>query len=88
MVPFNGIKALLGTNPFASAVPMADGVPMILDMATSEVAKGKIRKALANEESIPLSWAVDKDGRSTTDPKAALESTICPIGGARAWGWL
>lgn len=86
MMPYNGTEPLLGTNPFASAVPKANGVPIILDMATSEVAKGKIRKALANGENIPLGWAVDKDGKPTTDPKAALEGTVCPISGAKGAG--
>ena len=86
MKPFNGTKALLGTNPFAAAVPMAGGEPMILDMATTEVARGKLRKALANNESIPLGWAVDKDGKPTTDPKAGLEGTLCPMGGPKGSG--
>lgn len=86
MTPYNGTVPLLGTNPFASAVPVKSGAPMVLDMATSEVAKGKIRKALANGEQIPLGWAVDKGGNPTTDPKAALEGTVCPIGGAKGAG--
>ena len=86
MPPFNGTRALLGTNPFAAAVPMADGDPMVLDMATSEVAKGKLRRALANGESIPLGWAVDKDGRPTTDPKAGMEGFVCPMSGPKGSG--
>jgi len=86
MKPFGGSEALLGTNPFASAVPVMNGAPMVLDMATSEVARGKLRKALANGESIPPGWAVDKDGNPTTDPKAGLEGTLCPVGGAKGSG--
>ena len=86
MKPFGGSEALLGTNPFASAVPVKNGDPIVLDMATSEVARGKLRKALANGESIPPGWAVDKDGNPTTDPKAGLEGTLCPMGGAKGSG--
>lgn len=86
MKPFGGAKALLGTNPFASAVPVGGSAPMILDMATTEVARGKLRNALANGESIPPGWAVDKDGKPTTDPKAGLEGTLCPMGGPKGSG--
>lgn len=86
MKPYGGTEALLGTNPFASAVPVGSGEPMILDMATTEVARGKLRKALANNEAIPPGWAVDKDGKPTTDPKAGLEGTLCPLGGPKGSG--
>lgn len=86
MKPFGGTEALLGTNPFAAAIPVANGEPVILDMATTEVARGKLRKALANGESIPLGWAVDKDGNPTTDPKAGIEGTLCPMGGPKGSG--
>lgn len=86
MKPFGGTEALLGTNPFASAIPVGGGDPMILDMATTEVARGKLRKALANGESIPLGWAVDKNGNPTTDAKAGLEGTLCPMGGPKGSG--
>lgn len=86
MKPFGGTEALLGTNPFASAVPVGGDKPIILDMATTEVARGKLRKALAENATIPLGWAVDKDGNPTTDPKAGLDGTLCPMGGPKGSG--
>ncbi|CAK7018292.1 MAG: putative oxidoreductase YjmC [Desulfovibrio sp.] len=86
MNPYGGTEPLLGTNPFASAVPVKGEEPMILDMATTEVARGKLRKALANGESIPLGWAVDKNGNPTTDAKTGLEGTLCPMGGPKGSG--
>ncbi|SBV92620.1 Malate/L-lactate dehydrogenase [uncultured delta proteobacterium] len=86
MVPFNGTEPLLGTNPFTAAVPSSTDVPMVLDMATTQVARGKVRRAAAAGNSIPLGWAVDKDGNPTTDAKAALEGTLCPMGGPKGSG--
>lgn len=55
-------------------------------MSTSSVAKGKIRLALQKNEKIPIGWALDKKGLSTTDPKAALEGVLFPLGGHKGYG--
>ena len=72
---------LLGTNPFCMAAPAGKHRPIILDMSPAVAARGKIRKAERRGESIPLGYALDADGRPTTDPKAALAGgVVLPIG--------
>jgi LDH2 family malate/lactate/ureidoglycolate dehydrogenase len=86
-VPIGGRVPKLGTNPFAVAVPAGRRVPFCLDMATSVVAQGKV--ILAHKQgakSIPEGWAVDPDGRPTTDPAAALKGAMLPFGGAKGYG--
>ena len=83
MAPWGGRRALLGTNPIAFAAPRADASPLVIDLALSEVARGKILAAAQKGEPIPLGWAVDKDGQPTTDATAALEGTLTPAGGAK-----
>jgi (2R)-3-sulfolactate dehydrogenase (NADP+) len=83
MAPYGGKRALFGTNPIAFAAPRRDGPPIVIDLALSEVARGKILAAAQKGEAIPAGWALDKDGRPTTDPKAALAGTLLPSGGAK-----
>jgi len=85
MAPFNGTKPLLGTNPLAIGIPTASG-GLVLDMATTAVARGKIRRAAASGQSIPLGWGMDADGRPTTDAKAALKGSLSPMGGPKGSG--
>lgn len=81
MVPFGSNEPSLGTNPLSIAVPAGKGKdPVVLDMATSNVARGKIIVAKTKGESIPEGWAVTKDGEPTTDPIAALEGFLLPMG--------
>ena len=63
MVPWGGAEAMLGNNPFAVAFPMRDEAPIVLDMACSVAARGKIIVAAKEGEPIPADWAVDRDGR-------------------------
>ncbi|CAG7972013.1 unnamed protein product [Penicillium salamii] len=86
MPPFGGKETLLGISPFAAGAPSKNEVPYILDMAPSVVAKGKIRKAARRGESIPLGWALDKDGNPTTDADVALDGSMAPIGGPKGSG--
>lgn len=87
MAPFNAKAALLGTNPIAFGVPVAGAAPVILDMSSSLVARGRIRRAYKEgAERIPEGWAVDADGLPTTDPAAALAGLLAPIGGAKGTG--
>ncbi len=85
MAPFGTADKILGTNPLSIGVPARDH-PMILDMSTSVVARGKIVVALENGEKIPLGWALNKDGDPTTDPRDALEGVLLPLGGMKGSG--
>jgi LDH2 family malate/lactate/ureidoglycolate dehydrogenase len=87
MPPFGGRVSFLGTNPLALAVPSATQGPVLLDMATSVVAKGKIQ--LMDKEgqmTIPAGWALDADGNPTCDTKAALGGMMLPVGGHKGYG--
>lgn len=80
-----GTKPLLGTNPIAFTVP-GEGVPaMHADFSTAAVAMGKITMAKTAGEAIPLGWAVDKDGKPTTDPAAALEGSLVSAADYKGW---
>lgn len=83
--PVGGRTALLGSNPLCIAVPSARHGAVILDMATSSVALGKIRVAQARGERIPLGWIIDKDGNPTTDPDDYdAGGAMLPFGGDQA----
>lgn len=84
--PFGTTTPLLGTNPIAVAVPAGAEKPIVLDMSTSLVARGKIRFAALTGKEIPLGWATDADGEPTTDAKKALKGSLEPIGGAKGSG--
>lgn len=84
--PWGGTEEIFGTSPFAAAAPNAGGLPFILDMAPTVVARGKIRKAAREGREIPDTWALDGEGKPTTDPEAALKGTLLPIGGPKGAG--
>ncbi|MET1087982.1 MAG: Ldh family oxidoreductase [Arthrobacter sp.] len=86
MAPFGGKDASLGTNPISIAVPTKDGPSVVLDMATSAQARGKIIVAAKNGEAIPLGWALDARGQPTTDAKEALNGTLLPMAGPKGSG--
>ena len=86
MPPWGGREALLGTSPFAAGAPGGERGPFILDMAPSVAARGKIRKALKLGQTIPGDWALDGEGRTTTDPARALEGVVLPMGGPKGSG--
>jgi LDH2 family malate/lactate/ureidoglycolate dehydrogenase len=86
MPPTGGTTKLVGNNPFAMAVPTGRDWPMVLDMATSVVAGGKLDVARSKGESIPLGWARDADGNPTTDPVAARAGSLEPLGGPKGYG--
>ncbi len=83
MAAWGGKRAIFGTNPIAFAAPRRGAPPLVIDMALSEVARGKIVTAAQQGEPIPLGWAVDASGQPTTDAKAALAGTLVPAGGAK-----
>jgi LDH2 family malate/lactate/ureidoglycolate dehydrogenase len=86
MPPWGGKDGLLGTNPFCVGAPGGKHGPFLLDMSPAVAARGKIRRAERRGETIPLGYALDKDGRPTTDPKAALGGVVLPIGGYKGSG--
>lgn len=86
VAPFGGASRLHGTNPIAYAAPGKDEPPIVLDIATSMVASGQLAKAARRGQTIPLGWAVDPDGKATTDPSAALKGALLPFGGHKGYG--
>jgi LDH2 family malate/lactate/ureidoglycolate dehydrogenase len=86
MSPWGGTEPFLGTNPISLAVPGGEESPVILDMSSSVVARGKIRLAQRKKEPIPSGWALDATGLPTTDPDAAMKGTLLPIGGPKGYG--
>lgn len=83
MAPWGGRKRFLGTNPFAIGIPVKGTEPLIIDMATSVVARGKIILAAQQGQRIPDHWAIDPKGYPTTDPKEALLGAVMPFGGPK-----
>lgn len=86
MAPTGGRDRLVGNNPIAIAVPTRRDWPMVLDMATSVAAGGKLDMAAIRNEPIPLGWALDGDGQPTTDPRAARAGSLVPVGGPKGYG--
>ena len=78
-----GGRPRMGTNPLAFAAPIPGRPPLVIDMALSVVARGKIISAKSKGEAIPDGWAVDAEGVPTTDPDKALAGALLPIGGAK-----
>ena len=76
----------LGTNPLSIAVPSSSGRPVVLDMATSNQARGKIILAAKNNDPIPEGWAITSEGLSTTDAREALKGSVLPLGGPKGSG--
>jgi (2R)-3-sulfolactate dehydrogenase (NADP+) len=83
IAPWGGSRPLYGTNPVAFAAPLRGRPPIVIDLALSQVARGKILTAAQKGEAIPEGWAADERGRPTTDAAAALKGALQPIGGAK-----
>jgi LDH2 family malate/lactate/ureidoglycolate dehydrogenase len=81
-----GAERVVGNNPIAIAVPVDGAIPLVLDMATSEAAMGKIRMAEKAGRSISSTWAVQNDGSPTTDPKQAIAGMLLPAAGPKGFG--
>lgn len=86
MAPWGAREPFLGTNPISIGIPAGNESPIILDMASTLVARGKIRKASREKKQIPEGWALDKNGVPTTDPDEALKGSLLPIGGPKGSG--
>ena len=85
IAPFGSSDPFMGTNPISIAVP-SEGLPVVLDMTPSVVALGKLILAQKLGKSIPLGWALDKDGKPTTDPAEGRKGSLIPIGGPKGSG--
>ena len=81
-----GAERVVGNNPIAIAIPSDDPVPLVLDMATSEAAMGKIRLAEKSGQPIPATWAVRDDGGPTTSATEAIAGMLLPAAGPKGFG--
>jgi L-2-hydroxycarboxylate dehydrogenase (NAD+) len=86
MAPWGSIEALLSTNPIAIAVPSRRHGTLLLDMATTVAAYGKVKIAAQRGQAMPEGWMIDGQGRPLTDPARAKEGTLLPIGGYKGYG--
>jgi L-2-hydroxycarboxylate dehydrogenase (NAD+) len=84
--PWGGLDLLLSTNPIAVAVPSASDVPVVLDMATTVAAYGKVKAKAQRGEMMPEGWMIDRTGAPLLDPKRADEGFLLPIGGYKGYG--
>lgn len=84
--PWGGIDMLLSTNPIAIAIPGAKKPPIVLDMATTTAAYGKVKMAQQRGEKMPVGWMIDRNGEPITDPNRASEGFLMPIGGPKGYG--
>jgi (2R)-3-sulfolactate dehydrogenase (NADP+) len=81
MAAWGGTRPFFGTNPMAWSAPRPDGDPVVADLSSSAVAWVTVKQAADRGEAIPLGWALDADGRPTTDPRLGLAGTMAPAGG-------
>ena len=79
--PWGGIDMLLSTNPIAIAVPALEEPPLVLDMATTVAAYGKVKVSAQRGKTMPEGWMIDREGRPLTDPNHADDGFLLPIGG-------
>ena len=86
MAPIGGKEKLLGTNPFAAVIPVPESNPIIIDMATSVVAKSKFKEYKEAGQQLPEGWALDINGNPTTDPDEAMQGLVLPMAGFKGYG--
>ncbi len=86
LAAWGGLDMLLSTNPIAVGVPAGAEPPIVLDMATTVAAYGKVKTAAQRGEAMPEGWMIDREGRPLTDPKRANEGLLLPIGGYKGYG--
>ena len=86
MAPWGGAERVLGINPLSVAIPAGEEHPIVYDAAFSASAHGKIRVYQQRGQRLPAGWALDKHGRPTTDPTAAIDGLLLPIGGYKGAG--
>ena len=83
---WGGLDMLLSTNPIAVALPAGEEAPIVLDMATTVAAYGKVKTKAQRGEVMPEGWMMDREGRPLTDPRRAHEGFLLPIGGYKGYG--
>ena len=86
MAPFGGKEKMLGTNPFSIVIPCGDKDPIVVDMATSVVAKSKFKEYKAQNKPLPEGWALDLNGKPTTDPDEGMAGLVLPMSGFKGYG--
>lgn len=86
MAPWGGTLATVGTNPWSIGAPAGRHPPLLLDIANTSVARGKIMLAQRQGQPIPAGWAADRGGEPTTDPGEALAGLLLPMGGHKGYG--
>lgn len=86
MPPWGGTDMLLSTNPIAVALPSREYPPIVLDMATTVAAYGKVKTAAQRGETMPEGWMIDRNGDPLTDPTRSSEGFLLPIGGPKGYG--
>jgi L-2-hydroxycarboxylate dehydrogenase (NAD+) len=84
--PWGGLDMLLSTNPISVAIPTLDEPPVVLDMATTVAAYGKVKAKAQRGEMMPEGWMIDRQGQPLLDPKRADEGFLLPIGGYKGYG--
>jgi LDH2 family malate/lactate/ureidoglycolate dehydrogenase len=84
--PWGGVDMLLSTNPIACAIPAGQESPIVLDMATTVAAYGKVKAKAQRGEQMPVGWMIDRNGQPLTDPRRANEGFLLPIGGYKGYG--
>jgi LDH2 family malate/lactate/ureidoglycolate dehydrogenase len=82
--PWGGLDMLLSTNPIAAAIPAGREQAIVLDMATTVAAYGKVKTKALRGEAMPEGWMIDREGKPLTDPKRAEEGMLLPLGGMEA----
>lgn len=88
IAPVGGTKPVLGTNPMSFAVPGKKGrIAFLIDQSSSAVAWTAVKTAAEEHRAIPLGWAIDRDGKPTTDPEEGLKGSMAPAGGYKGFGW-
>ncbi len=86
LAAWGGLDMLLSTNPIALGIPAGSERPIVLDMATTVAAYGKVKTAAQRGETMPEGWMIDRAGRPLTDPTRAAEGLLLPIGGYKGYG--
>jgi LDH2 family malate/lactate/ureidoglycolate dehydrogenase len=86
MPPWGGMDMLLSTNPIAAAIPAGDEPDIVLDMASTVAAYGKVKAKAARGEPMPEGWMIDRQGRPLLDPTRSDEGFLLPIGGHKGYG--
>ena len=85
IAPWGGLKKIIGTNPWSVSAPAGSHPPLMMDMANTGVARGKIYLARQRHEQIPIGWALNAAGEPTTDPQEAIDGIILPMAGHKGY---